>query len=226
SKTFISNAPIADYFVVAAYTDKAQGYHGISLFLVDAQTPGLSVTKLDKEGIRSSDTGEVSFDDCLVGDNALLGGKEGNFNLIMETLNEGRVGVAANMVGVAQAAYEASLRYARERVQFGKPIGKFQAVSHKVADMATQIMAARHMVYSAARLIDLGRPCTLEASACKLFASEVAVQTAREAIQIHGGYGIMREFPVFRYLSDALVYTIGEGTSEIQRNIIAKQIGL
>jgi len=226
SKTFISNAPIADYFVVAAYTDKAQGYHGISLFLVDAQTPGLSVTKLDKEGIRSSDTGEVSFDDCLVGDNALLGGKEGNFNLIMETLNEGRVGVAANMVGVAQAAYEASLRYARERVQFGKPIGKFQAVSHKVADMATQIMAARHMVYSAAHLIDLGRPCTLEASACKLFASEVAVQTAREAIQIHGGYGIMREFPVFRYLSDALVYTIGEGTSEIQRNIIAKQIGL
>ena len=226
SKTFITNAPIADYFVVAAYTDKSQGYHGISLFLVDADTPGLTVTKLDKEGIRSSDTGEVNFDDCLVGSDALLGGKEGNFNLIMETLSEGRVGVAANMVGVAQAAYEASLRYAKERVQFGKPIGKFQAVSHLVASMATNIRAARLMVFAAARLIDLGKPCILEASTCKLFASEVAVQAARDAIQIHGGYGIMSEFPVFRYLRDALVYTIGEGTSEIQRNIIAKQIGL
>ena len=226
SKTFITNAPIADYFVVAAYTDKSKGYHGISLFLVDADTPGLAVRKLDKEGIRSSDTGEVFFDDCLVGPEALLGGKEGNFNLIMETLGEGRVGVAANMVGVAQAAYEASLRYAKERSQFGQPIGKFQAVSHKLADMAMNIRAARLMVFSAARLIDLGRPCILEASTCKLFASEVAVRTAREAIQIHGGYGIMSEFPVSRYLRDALVYTIGEGTSEIQRNIIAKQIGL
>ena len=226
SKTFITNAPIADYFLVAAYTDKSLGYHGISLFLVDGDTPGISVHKLDKEGIRSSDTGEVSFDDCLVGADALLGGKEGNFNLIMETLSEGRVGVAANMVGVAQAAYEAALRYAKEREQFGKPIGKFQAVSHMLADMATQIRAARLMVFSAARLIDLNKPCILEASTCKLFASEVAVQSARDAIQILGGYGIMSEFPVFRYLRDALVYTIGEGTSEIQRNIIAKQIGL
>ncbi|MEW5912390.1 MAG: acyl-CoA dehydrogenase family protein [Thermodesulfobacteriota bacterium] len=226
NKTFITNAPIADYFVVAAYTDKSLGYHGISLFLVDADTPGLSVHKLDKEGIRSSDTGEVSFDDCVVQADNLLGGKEGNFNLIMETLSEGRVGVAANMVGVAQAAYEAALRYARERVQFGHPIGKFQAVSHLLANMATNIRAARLMVFSAAWLIDQGKSCILEASTCKLFASEVAVQAARDAIQIHGGYGIMSEFPVFRYLRDALVYTIGEGTSEIQRNIIAKQIGL
>lgn len=226
SKTFITNAPIADYFVVAAYTDKSKGYHGISLFLVDADTPGLAVRKLDKEGIRSSDTGEVFFDECLVGRDALLGGKEGNFNLIMETLSEGRVGVAANMVGVAQAAYEAALGYAKERTQFGQAIGGFQAISHKLANMAMNIRAARLMVFSAARLIDLGKACILEASTCKLFASEVAVKTAREAIQIHGGYGIMSEFPVSRYLRDALVYTIGEGTSEIQRNIIAKQIGL
>ncbi|MFH1058388.1 MAG: acyl-CoA dehydrogenase family protein [Pseudomonadota bacterium] len=226
SKTFITNAPIADYFLVAAYTDRSRGYHGISLFVVDADTPGLSVRKLDKEGIRSSDTGEVVFDNCELGPESLLGGREGTFNLIMETLSEGRVGVAANMVGVAQAAYEAALRYAKERSQFGQPIGKFQAISHKLADMHTNIRAARLMVLAAARLIDQGRPCILEASTCKLFASETAVSVAREAIQIHGGYGIMSEFPVFRYLRDALVYTIGEGTSEIQRNIIAKQIGL
>lgn len=226
AKTFITNAPIADFLLVAAYTNRSAGYHGISLFIVDADTPGVEVRKLDKEGIRSSDTGEVFFDDCYVGDKSLLGGKEGTFNLIMETLGEGRVGVAANMVGVAQAAYEAALSYAKERIQFGQSIGKFQAVSHKLADMYTSIRAARLMVLSAARRIDLNKSCILEASACKLFASEIAVSVARECIQIHGGYGIMSEFPVSRYLRDALVYTIGEGTSEIQRNIIAKQIGL
>jgi len=226
AKTFITNAPIADFLVVAAYTNRSQGYHGISLFIVDADTPGLEVRKLDKEGIQSSDTGEVFFDDCRLDSQNLLGGKEGTFNLIMETLSEGRVGVAANMVGVAQAAYEAALAYAKERIQFGQSIGKFQAISHKLADMYTSIRAARLMVLSAAHRIDLEKPCILEASACKLFASEVAVTVARESIQIHGGYGIMSEFPVSRYLRDALVYTIGEGTSEIQRNIIAKQIGL
>ena len=226
TKTFITNAPIADYFLVAAYTDRKKGYHGISLFIVDAGTPGLIVRKLDKEGIRSSDTGEVIFDDCRVSRANLLAEKEGTFNLIMDTLSEGRVGVAANMVGLAQAAYEAALRYAKERTQFGKSIGKFQAVSHKLADMATNIRAARLMVLSAAHLIDLNKPCIMEASCCKLFASEVAVKVARDAIQIFGGYGIMSEFPVYRYLRDALVYTIGEGTSEVQRNIIAKQIGL
>ena len=156
----------------------------------------------------------------------LLGEREGTFNLIMETLSEGRIGVSANMVGVAQAAYEASLKYANERIQFGRPIGQFQAVAHKLADMATNIRAGRLMVFSAARLLDQGKPCTLEASSCKLFVSEMAVNVAREAIQIHGGYGLMTEYPVSRYLRDALVYTIGEGTSEIQRNIIAKEIGL
>ncbi len=226
SKTFITNAPIADFLLVAAYTDQTLGYHGISLFIVDTDTPGLVIRKLDKEGIRSSDTGELFFEDCELGPESLLGGQEGNFGLIMETLSEGRVGVAANMVGVARAAFECALKYAAERVQFGQPIGKFQAVSHMLADMSTEIMASRLMVYSAAHLIDQGRPCILEASSCKLFASETAVKVARQAIQIHGGYGIMSEFPVVRFLRDALVYTIGEGTSEIQRNIIAKQLGL
>lgn len=226
SKTFITNAPIADYFMTVAYTDKSKGYKGISLFIVPSDLPGITVKKLYKEGVRSSDTGEISFEDCRVHKSQLVGTEEGNFGLIMETLSENRIGVAANMVGVAQVAFEAALKYAQERVQFGQPIGKFQAISHKIADMATSIRGARLMVYSAALLIDQGKPCPLEASECKLFASETAVQVAREAIQIFGGYGIMSEYPVFRYLRDALVYTIGEGTSEIQRNIIAKQIGL
>ncbi|MFP4085273.1 MAG: acyl-CoA dehydrogenase family protein [Desulfobacteraceae bacterium] len=226
TKTFITNAPMADYLLVAAYTDRKQGYHGISLFLVDKDTPGMTITKLDKEGIRSSDTAEVAFEDCRVPRDHLLGEKEGTFQLIMETLSEGRIGVSANMVGVALAAYEAALKYAKERIQFGKPIARFQAIAHKLADMVTQIQAARLMVFSAAHLLDLGKHCTLEASSCKLFTSETAVNIAREAVQIHGGYGIMTEYPVFRYLRDAMVYTIGEGTSEIQRNIIAKQIGL
>lgn len=226
AKTFISNAPFADYLLTAAYTDPSKGYQGISLFIVDAGTEGMTIKKLDKEGIRSSETGEISFVDCRLSRDHLLGGQEGTFRLIMETLSEGRIGVAGNMVGVAQAAYECALQYAKERIQFGKPIGKHQAVAHMLADMATNIRAARLMVYSAAHLVDLGEECVLEASTCKLFASEMAVKTARDAVQILGGYGLMAEYPVLRYLRDALVYTIGEGTSQIQRNIIAKKVGL
>jgi alkylation response protein AidB-like acyl-CoA dehydrogenase len=226
SKTFITNAPIADYLTTVAYTDRSQGYKGISIFIVDANTPGLHITKLKKEGIRSSETGELAFEDCVIPEENLLGLQEGNYKLILETLSEGRIGVSGNMLGVAIAAYEASSRYARERVQFGKPIGKFQSVSHKIADMAVQIQAARLMVYSAAKKLDMGVDSILDASATKLFTSEVAVNIAREAVQIFGGYGFMREYPVFRYLRDAMVYTVGEGTSEIQRNIIAKQLGL
>ena len=226
SKTFITNAPIADFLTTSAYTDRSQGYKGISIFIVDCNTHGLTITKLKKEGIRSSETGEISFEDCPVPEENLIGLQEGNYKLILETLSEGRIGVAANMVGVAIAAYEASRKYARERVQFGKPIGKFQSISHKIADMAVQIKAARLMVYAAAKKLDMGADTILDASATKLFSSEVAVSIGREAVQIFGGYGFMREYPVFRYLRDALVYTVGEGTSEIQRNIIAKQIGL
>lgn len=226
SKTFITNAPIADFLTTVAYTDRSQGYRGISMFIVDCNSPGMTITKLKKEGIRSSETGEIAFEDCPIPEENLLGLQEGNFKLVMVNLSEGRIGVAGNMIGVAQAAYEASHRYAKERVQFGKPIGKFQAISHKIADMAVQIQAARLMVYAAAKKLDMGVDSILDASAAKLFASEVAVKTAREAVQIFGGYGFMREYPVFRCLRDALVYTVGEGTSEIQRNIIAKQIGL
>jgi len=226
SKTFITNAPIADFLTTVAYTDRSQGYRGISMFIVDCNSPGMTITKLKKEGIRSSETGEIAFEDCPIPEENLLGLQEGNFKLVMVNLSEGRIGVAGNMIGIAQAAYEASHRYAKERVQFGKPIGKFQAISHKIADMAVQIQAARLMVYAAAKKLDMGVDSILDASAAKLFASEVAVKTAREAVQIFGGYGFMREYPVFRCLRDALVYTVGEGTSEIQRNIIAKQIGL
>ena len=226
SKTFITNAPIGDFLTTVAYTDKSKGYKGISIFIVDCDTPGLSITKLKKEGIRSSATGEVSFADCAIPVANLLGQEEGNYSLVMETLTEGRIGVSGNMLGVAQAAFEASERYVKERIQFGRPIGKFQVIAHKIADMAVQIQAAQLMVYSAAKKMDMGTASTFDASATKLFTSEVAVKVAREAIQIFGGYAFMREYPVFRYLRDALVYTVGEGTSEIQRNIIAKELGL
>jgi len=226
SKTFISNAPFADFITTVAYTDKSQGYPGISIFIIDANTPGITITKLKKEGIRSSETGEIAFEDCPVPAENLIGLQEGNFRLVMETLSEGRIGVAGNMIGVAQAAFEAAVRYAKERVQFGKSIGKFQSISHKIADMAVRIQAARLMVYAAAKNLDMGHNSIFDASAAKLLASEVAAHIARDTVQIYGGYGFMREYPVFRYLRDALVYTVGEGTSEIQRNIIAKELGL
>ena len=178
AKTFISNAPFADYLLTAAYTDPSKGYQGISLFIIDAGTKGMTIKKLDKEGIRSSETGEVSFEDCRLSRDQLLGNQEGTFRLIMETLSEGRIGVAGNMVGVAQAAYECALKYAKERVQFGKPIGQHQAIAHTLSNMATNIRAARLMVYSAAHLVDLGEKCIFEASTCKLFASETAVKNS------------------------------------------------
>lgn len=226
SKTFITNAPIADFLTTVAYTDRSRGYKGISIFIIDCNSRGVTITKLKKEGIRSSETGEVAFEDCPVPEENLIGLQEGNYKLVMVNLSEGRIGVAGNMVGIAQAAYEASLSYAKQRIQFGKPIGKFQAISHKIAEMAVQVHVARLMVYAAAKKLDMGVDSIFDASSTKLFTSEVAVKVAREAVQIHGGYGFMREYPVFRYLRDALVYTVGEGTSEIQKNIIAKQIGL
>ncbi len=225
-KIFITNGNICDFLTLIAYTDKTRGYRGISLFLVEKGTPGFFVTrKLKKEGIRSSETAELFFEDCRIPKENLVG-EEGGFYRVLETLNEGRIGVAGNCVGMAQGAYEAALRYAQERVQFGRPIAQFQAISFKLADMATEIDAARLLVLRAAWLMDQGKNPILEASMAKLFASEVAVRVSKEAIQIHGGYGQMREFPVGRFHRDALVYVVGEGTSEIQRQIIAKQIGL
>lgn len=225
-KIFITNGNICDFLTLVAYTDSSKGYRGISMFIVEKGTPGFLVTrKLKKEGVRSSETAELLFEDCRIPKDQRIG-EEGGFYKLMNTLNEGRVGVAGNCVGMAQAAYEAALRYAKERVQFGKPIGRFQAIQFKLAELSTEIEAARLLVHRAAWMIDQGLEPIKEASMAKLYASEVAVRAAREAVQIHGGYGMMREYPVGRYLRDALVYTVGEGTSEIQKQIIAKQIGL
>lgn len=225
-KIFITNGNICDYLTLIAYTDKKQGYRGISIFIVEKGTPGFIVTrKLKKEGVRSSETAELLFEDCRIPQENLIG-EEGSFYKVMETLNEGRIGVAGNCVGMARGAYEAALKYAQERVQFGRPIAQFQAIAFKLADMAMEIEAARLLVWHAAWMMDAGQNPIREASMAKLFASEVAVRVSREAMQIHGGYGQMREFPVGRFHRDALVYVVGEGTSEIQRQIIAKQLGL
>jgi len=225
-KIFITNGNICDFLTLVAYTDKTRGYRGISIFLVEKGTPGFIVTrKLKKEGIRSSETAEILLEDCLIPKENLID-EEGSFYRVMETLNEGRIGVAGNCVGMAQGAYEAALKYSQERVQFGRPIAQFQAIAFKLADMATEIEAARLLVLRAAWLMDQGKNPIREASMAKLLASEVAVRVSREAMQIHGGYGQMREFPVGRFHRDALVYVVGEGTSEIQRQIIAKQMGL
>ena len=225
-KIFITNGNICDFLTLVAYTDKTRGYRGISIFLVEKGTPGFIVTrKLKKEGIRSSETAEILLEDCLIPKENLID-EEGSFYRVMETLNEGRIGVAGNCVGMAQGAYEAALKYSQERIQFGRPIAQFQAIAFKLADMATEIEAARLLVLRAAWLMDQGKNPIREASMAKLLASEVAVRVSREAMQIHGGYGQMREFPVGRFHRDALVYVVGEGTSEIQRQIIAKQMGL
>jgi len=226
SKTFITNAPIADFFTTAAYTDRSKSYKGISLFVVEKNAPGVKVVKMKKEGIRSSETGEIFFEDCLVPDRCLIGGREGAYPLLMEALVEGRIGVSAFCLGMATAAYEASVEYAKQRVQFGKPIGKFQQIGAMIADMAAGIEAARWLIYRTAWLADQGKDVRKEASMAKLFSSEMAVDVTGKAIQIHGGSGIMREVPVGRYHRDALVYVIGEGTSQIQRNILARELGL
>lgn len=224
TKMFITNGTICDFVTVIAFTDKERGYKGISIFVVDKGTPGFIVSrKLKKEGVRSSETAELVFQDCRIPQKNLVG-NEGSFTKVMETLNEGRIGVAGNCLGIALAAYEAALRYSKERIQFGQPIGKFQAIAFKLAEMATEIDAARFLVYRAAWMLDQKRNPMKEASMAKLYASEVAERVTREALHIHGGYGQMREFSVGRFHRDALVYVIGEGTSEIQKQIISKQI--
>jgi len=227
TKTLITNGTIADYVVVAAYLDKSKGSKGIGIFLVDKGLPGFAEPrKLHKFGMLSADLGELFFEDCLLPVESLVGEEEGGFERIMQVLNSGRMVVGARAVGLAQAAYEAALKYAQERVQFGRPIGKFQAIAFKLADMITELEAARLLVYRAAWLYDQGRPCIKEASMAKLSATEMAVRVSGEALQIHGGYGYMRDSPVQRYFRDAKFGTVVEGTSEIQRLIISRRIGL
>jgi len=227
SKMFVTNGTIADFVLVAAYTDRSKGLEGISLFVVEKGAGGFHVSrKLKKEGSRSSETAQLSFEDCLISEENLIGAREGAFRNIFKTLVEGRVVIAAGATGVARAAFEAALQYAKERIAFGRPIGNFQAIGFKLADMATWIEISRTMIYRVAWMVDQKRACTSEASMAKLFATEMAENVTSEAMQIFGGYSQMREFPVGRYWRDARQLKIGEGTSEIQRRIICHQMGL
>jgi alkylation response protein AidB-like acyl-CoA dehydrogenase len=226
SKMFITNGNIADYCMVAAYTDRTRRGAGISMFIVDTETPGFSVSrKLKKTGHHTSETAALTFEDMHVPASALLGGVEGGFKQVTGTLEGGRITHAARSVGVSQAALEAALQYAQEREQFGQKIAKFQAIKFKLARMAMEVETARTMMWRAAWLFDQG-PCMREAAMAKLFASEVAQRVTWEAVQVFGGYGYITEFPVERFWRDARLMTITEGTTEIQLILIARELGL
>jgi butyryl-CoA dehydrogenase len=223
SKIFISNAPYAEIYVVFAKTDPAQGTRGMSAFIVEKDTPGFSVGEAEhKLGIRGSSTPPLYFSDCHIPADALLGGEGNGFKVAMQTLDGGRIGIAAQALGIAQAALDASVAYAKERVQFGKPIAALQAIQWMIADMATEIDAARLLVYRAASCVDNDRPYSTEGAMAKLFASETATRVAGKAIQIHGGYGYTESYPVERNWRDAKITEIYEGTSEVQRMVIAR----
>ena len=226
SKLYITNAPIADFLMLAARTRPELTPDAISLFLVELPNPGITIDRLKKEGIRGSDTGLLYIDNAFVPDDCLLGERVGTYPVVLESLIENRVGVAANAVGMAQGALEAALDYAKTRLVRGKPIGQFQAIAHKLADMAAEIEAARWLVYYGAWRVDQGTLDAATAAKVKLVASECAVRVSEAAIRIHGGAGLMSDYPVGRIHRDALVYVIGEGTSEIQRNLIARGLGL
>jgi alkylation response protein AidB-like acyl-CoA dehydrogenase len=225
SKTFITNGRVADTAVVMAVTDRAKGKKGISAFIVERGTPGFrSGKKEDKLGVRSSDTSELVLEDCRVPAANLLGREGNGFVDTLRILDRGRIGIAAWSLGIAQGAFEAAMSYAKGRKQFGHAIAEFQAVQFKIADMSTQVDAARLLVHRAASLRDTGKEHTVESSQAKLFATEMAVHVALEAIQIHGGYGFIKEYPVERFLRDSKLGTIGEGTSEVQRLVIAREL--
>jgi alkylation response protein AidB-like acyl-CoA dehydrogenase len=225
SKSFITNGGVADIAVVLAVTDGEKGHKGISAFVIERGAPGFrSGKKEDKLGCRASDTSELILEDCRLPADRLLGGEGRGFIDTLKILDKGRVGIAAFSVGIAQASVEASIRYAGEREQFSHPLANFQAIQFKIADMATQVDAARLLTWRAAARADAGQTLTTEASMAKLFAGEMAVQVALEAVQIHGGYGYLKDYPVERYLRDAKLGTIGEGTSEVQRMVIARQL--
>ena len=225
SKNFITNATFAETTVALAITDRATGSHGISAFIIERGTKGFVVAKKEnKLGMRASDTASLIFDDCVLPGANLIGEVGQGFVQAMKVLDGGRISIAALAVGIAQGAYEAALKYAKERTQFGHPIAEFQAIQFKLADMATQIDAARLLTYRAAALKSQGRVTTRESSMAKLYASEVAVRVAEESVQIHGGYGYIKDYPAEKYWRDSKLCTIGEGTSEIQRTVIARQI--
>ena len=225
SKTFITNGRVADTAVVMAVTDRTRGNKGISAFILERGMKGFrSGKKEDKLGVRSSDTSELIFEDCRVPAENLLGQEGHGFVDTLKILDRGRIGIAAFSIGIAQASLEASMTYAQGRRQFGHPIADFQAIQFKIADMATRVSASRLLAWHAASLRDAGKEHKVESSMAKLFASEAAVEIALDAVQIHGGYGYLKDYPVERYLRDSKLGTIGEGTSEVQRLVIAREL--
>jgi alkylation response protein AidB-like acyl-CoA dehydrogenase len=227
TKQFITTGDIAEVVTIMARTDKEKGAKGISAFILEKNTPGFKVGQLeDKLGLRGSHTAELVLEDCRIPKENLLGKRGFGFIGAMNILDRGRTAIGAMSIGIAQAAFEDSLEYAKQRIQFGKPIGKNQAIQWMLSDMATEIEASRLLVYRAAYLEDKNQPFSREASMAKLFASEMAMRTTVKAIQILGGYGYTREYPVERYYRDVKLCCIGEGTSEVQRMIISKKLGL
>ena len=225
AKTFITHGAIGGVMVVMAVTDRSKGHRGISAFVLEHGTPGMRAGKKEnKLGMRASDTSEVIFEDCRLPATQLLGEEGQGFINTLQVLDAGRIGIAALSVGLAQGAYEAARAYAKERRQFGQPIASFQAIQWKLADAATKIEASRLLTYRAAYLKDRGRRMTKESAMAKLYASEMAVRVADDCVQIHGGYGFVKDYPAEKYFRDVKLLTIGEGTSEIQRLVIARQL--
>lgn len=225
SKNFITHAISCNTLVAVAVTDKSKGNKGITAFIFDKSMEGFRPDKKEnKLGMRASETASVVFEDCYVSDENRLGEEGEGFLQAMKILDGGRISIAALSVGIAQGAYEAAVKYAKERQQFGKPIAEFQAIQFKLADMATQIECARLLTLQAAALKDSGKKYTKESAMAKLYASETAVRVSEESVQIHGGYGYTKDYPAEKYWRDSKLCTIGEGTSEIQRLVIAKQL--
>ncbi|MFA6233528.1 MAG: acyl-CoA dehydrogenase family protein [Bacteroidota bacterium] len=225
TKNWITSGTTADYVLVMAQTDREKGYRGISCFLVEKGMPGFEHgVKEDKLGIRSSDTCTLMFNKCFIPDENVVWEVGKGFNFAMDTLNGGRIGIAAQALGIAAASFEAALKYSKERKAFGQPISEFQAIQFKLSKMAMELDAARLLVYRAAWLKDTHQKFVKEAAMAKLYASRVAVENALEAIQIHGGYGYVREYLVERYLRDAKITEIYEGTSEVQNIVIAREL--
>ncbi|MEQ5842506.1 acyl-CoA dehydrogenase family protein [Paraburkholderia acidicola] len=225
SKQFVTNGSRADLAIVFAVTDPELGKRGLSAFIVPTDTPGFNVGPPEKKlGIRASDTCPISFDQCAVPEANLLGARGDGLRIALSNLEGGRIGIAAQAVGIARAAFEAARAYANERVQFGKAIKEHQSIANLLADMTTQLNAARLLVHYAARLRSAGLPCLSEASQAKLFASEMAEEVCSNAIQIHGGYGYLQDYAVERHYRDARITQIYEGTSEVQRMVIARQV--
>jgi alkylation response protein AidB-like acyl-CoA dehydrogenase len=225
TKIFISQGSTAEIYVVMVATERSKGRHGISAFVIEKGTPGLSVGKKeDKLGLRTSDTASIILEDCHIPEDNLIGEVNRGFQDVLKVLDGGRIGIGAMAVGIGRAALEESMEYAKKRVQFGKPIADFQAIQWMLADMATELDAARLLVHKAAYLKTQGLPYTKEASQAKLFASEVGMRAATKAVQIFGGHGYIKDYPVERFFRDVKLCEIGEGTSEIQRLVISREL--